>query len=302
MAKIIFFGTHDFGAAMLAALIDHGHEITLAVTQPDRPVGRKQELSASPVKQLAFQKGLNVVQPETLKNFEIDHSPDLIVVCQYGLIIPERILKIGKNGALNVHTSLLPKYRGASPIQSAIVNGETETGITIMLMDEKMDHGPILSQVKVSIGPDDIYPELRKKMAPLAGKLLCETIEKWLNDEIKPQTQNENKVTFCKIFNRDDGRIDWSKDPKNIYDLFRGLTPWPGIWTTWQGKRLKLLNIKISDKRSEKGTAMINGGRLIVGAGNGAIEILEIQLEGKNAMSAGSFISGYTSIDGAKLS
>ena len=302
MAEIIFFGTHDFGAAMLEALLNAGHKISLVVTQPDRPIGRKQEIATSPVKKLAILKNLKYIQPESLKDFEFNYSSDLIVVCQYGLIIPLRILITPKFGALNVHTSLLPKYRGASPVQSAIINGETETGVTIMLMDEKMDHGPILSQNKIAINPDETYPELRSKMAPIAADLLTKTVKKWLKNEIRPITQNESSATFCKIYTRDDGRISWSDSASTIYNLFRGLNPWPGIWTTWNNQRLKLLKIKPTSENIPPGIVSIIKDRLLVGTGIGSVEILDIQLEGKNQMTAKAFITGYSQINGSKLS
>ncbi len=302
-AKIIFFGTHDFGAAMLSALIKNkNYDIVAVVTQPDRQAGRKHEISKSPVKILAEQHGLNILQPESLKNLELGTKNwDLSVVCQYGLIIPKIILELPKFGFINIHTSLLPKYRGASPIQTAIVNGETETGITIMLMDEKMDHGQILSQAKIQISADETYLNLQKRMEPAAEELLIKTLPEYLNGKITPTAQTENEATFCKIFSRDDGRIDWKKTSVEIYNQYRGLSPWPGVWTMWNGKRLKLLEIKISNLRIPAGETKINDRRIFVGTKNGAIEILSLQLEGKKGQTAANFISGQPLFESTSL-
>ncbi len=302
--KIVFFGTHDFGAAMLQALINSKqYDIVAVVTQPDRPVGRSQELEKSPVKILAEKNNLHVFQPEPLKTFDFGLSTfDLGIVCQYGLIIPKKILDLPKFGTLNVHTSLLPKYRGASPIQTALMNGEKKTGVTIMLVDEKMDHGPILAQEKITIDPDDIAPSLSKRMAPVAGNLLLKTIPDYLSGKITPQPQDETEATFCKILTRDDGKIDFKKTADEIYNLYRGLTPWPGVWTKWDGKRLKLLSIAPSPSR--KGTAgevKVVDNKIFISTADGSIQILELQLESRGAMDARTFLTGYKDIDGAVL-
>lgn len=306
MVKTIFFGTQNFAASILEALLKSGnYEISAVVTQPDRPVGRSQELEKSPVKILAEKHNLNILQPESLKNqssiFNLQSSVDLFIVCQYGLIIPKQILDLPERGSINVHTSLLPKYRGASPIQTALINGETETGITTMLMDEKMDRGPILAQEKVTVDPDDTTASLSERMAHVAANLLLKTIPDYLSGKTTPKPQDETQVTFCKILTRDDGKIDFSKTADEIYNLYRGLTPWPGIWTTWNGKRLKLLVIKKSDKQIPAGQVAVEADKIFIGTNQGSIEVLELQLEGKKAMDAKTFLSGYKSIDKANL-
>lgn len=308
MTKIVFFGTENFAAAMLAALLDNQNfEVVAAVTAPDRPVGRHQILQKSPVKILAEKYSLKIFQPESLKNFTDFTTLDfgLNVVCDYGLIIPKEILDVPKFGSINIHPSLLPKYRGPSPIQTALINGDKKTGVTIMLMDEKMDHGPILAQKTVSVGPDDTYPQLSQKLAKEAQILLLNTLTEWIKGQITPKPQAEAEVTFCHIFKRDDGLIDFKKTAVEIYNQFRGLTPWPGIWFNWQGKRVKLLQIKLANLKAPQGLPRLSStgasagefvgvsGKLFLGCRGGSLEVLELQAEGKKAMNAKEFMNGY---------
>ncbi len=295
MTKIIFFGTQEFGKGILEALIKSSDfEIVAVFTQPDRPVGRKQEIQKSPVKILAEDHNLKILQPESLKNYEIPNlGADLNIVCQYGIIIPQTVLDSAKHGSINIHTSLLPKYRGASPIQSAIINGEKETGVTIMLMDSKMDHGPILAQEKLTIAPNDNYLTLSDKMLPVACELLLKTIREYLAGDIAPQEQNHEQATLCKMFTREDGQIDFNKSAVEIYNQFRGLNPWPGVFTFYDNKRVKLLNIKPVEKNIEPGKFVVENGRLFIGCTEGALEIFELQIEGKKSMNAKAFINGY---------
>ncbi|MFZ2189798.1 MAG: methionyl-tRNA formyltransferase [Candidatus Magasanikiibacteriota bacterium] len=304
--KIIFFGTHEFATTILQGLIDNGiFDIDLVITQPDKPVGRKQELQPSPVKILAEKYNLKVDQPSSLKTFDFKtlETFDLGVCAQYGLIIPEKILSAPKFGTLNVHTSLLPKYRGASPIQTALINGETETGVTIMKMDAGMDTGPIILQKTVKIDPDDTYPILDEKLAKIGIFTLLEAVPDYVSGKLIPQPQDNAEATTCKLLDREDGKIDWSKSAGEIYNQYRGLTPWPGVWTTMddlfptlgENKRIKLLKIALGDKnlRSEDQKIKIEKDRIFINCNNSVIEILELQLEGSNAMDSRSFINGY---------
>lgn len=299
MITVIFFGTENFAAAILAALLDNKNfEVVGVVTAPDRPVGRHQVLQESPVKILAEKYNLQVLQPETLKNFQfpIPRTRDnfqLNVVCDYGLIIPKTILDASKIGSINVHPSLLPKYRGPSPIQTALINGDKATGVTIMLMDEKMDHGPILAQKIVPIAPNDTYPRLSDKLAKEAQILLLNTLLEWVKGSLTPQTQNEAQVTFCHIFKREDGKIDLNKTAIEIYNQFRGLTPWPGVWFNWHGKRVKLLQIKPASLKAPQKEFVGVSGKLFLGCHGGSLEVLELQVEGKKAMNAKEFMNGY---------
>lgn len=301
--KIAFFGTQDFAATILQGLLDSDFvSVEMVFTQPDRKIGRKQIVEESPVKKLAKKYNLKIEQPESLKNYQYPISNiQLGIVAQYGLIIPKTIIESFPKGMINVHGSLLPKYRGASPIQAALVNGEKETGVTIMLMDEKMDHGPILSQEKIDVTEDDTFTTLSQKMAAIGAKLLINTLPAYINSKIKPQEQAHEQATFTKLLSKDDGKIDFNKTANEIYNLYRGFTPWPGIWTTWNGKRLKLLKISKSDKNFPAGQVVVENKNIFIGCGNGSIEVLELQLEGKSVMDAKTFLNGYKNFIGAKL-
>lgn len=294
--KTIFFGTHDFAATILQGLLDSDIvSVEIVFTQPDRKTGRKQTLEESPVKKLAKKYNLKIEQPETLKNYELrTENCELAIVAQYGLIIPKNIIDSFPKGMINVHGSLLPKYRGASPIQAALVNGEKETGVTIMLMDEKMDHGPILSQESMPIDPDDTYTTLASKMAKNGLILLLNTLPDWLNNHLNATPQDESQVTFTKLLTKEDGLVDFNKTNDKIYNQYRGLTPWPGVWCMRNGKRLKLLKIAKSDKNLPAGEASTENKHIFIGCGKGSVELLELQLEGKVAMDAPTFLNGYT--------
>jgi len=301
--KTVFFGTHDFAAVILQGLIESPFvSIDLVVTQPDKPVGRKQEFKKSPVKILAEKYEIKIDQPASLKNYELPISDiELGVTAQYGLLIPKHILGTPKHGILNVHTSLLPKYRGASPIQSALINGETETGVTIMKMDVGMDTGPILLQKTLQIDPDDTYLDLDKKLAVIGSDALLEAIPDYTAGELKPTEQDNSKATLCKQFKREDGKIDWTKTSEQIYNQYRGMTPWPGVWTTWGNKRLKLLKIKLNQKSIEPGKVCVENDTMYIGCAENAIEIIELQLEGKNSTDTKTFINGHKEMDGDML-
>lgn len=301
MIKTVFFGTHEFAATILDGLIKSDIVfIDLVITQPDRASGRKKTIEEPPVKILAKKYNIPVLQPESLKNFKLPGNCDLNIVAQYGLIIPEEILDAPKYGSINVHGSLLPKYRGASPIQTAIVNGESETGNTIMLMDEKMDHGPILSQENIQIEPDDTYPQLANKMAKKAIILLLNTVPGYIAGEIRPKPQ-EGEPTLTKLLTKDDGRIDFNKSSSEIYNQFRGFFPWPGIWTVWNGKRLRFLNLKKAEKNIEPGKVIVEDSHIYIGCKEGSVEIIELQLEGKNPMITKVFLNGYRNFNGTSL-
>ncbi|MFH1947431.1 MAG: methionyl-tRNA formyltransferase [Candidatus Magasanikbacteria bacterium] len=303
--KIIFFGTHNFATVILQGLIDSPlFDIQLVITQPDKPVGRKKELTPPPVKILAEKHGIKVEQPKSLKTFDFTDFKDFMdlgICAQYGLLIPENILNAPKHGTLNTHTSLLPKYRGASPIQSALINGETETGVTIMKMDKGLDTGPILLQKPIKIEPDDTYIDLDKRLAKIGLLALLEAIPNYISVELRPIPQDDSEATICKEFTREDGKIDWNKTADEIYNLYRGLTPWPGVWTTWEDKRLKLLKIKKSDLKIKPGVVKIENDNMYIGTHKNSIEILELQLEGKQKMTAEQFVNGYKNIINNKL-
>jgi methionyl-tRNA formyltransferase len=247
MTKIVYFGTTDFSAQVLKALAEQkDFEIVTVVTQRARPIGRDQIITDSPTKILATKLGIPVIEPESLKTFSPENFPttDIFIVYAYGLIIPRVILDLPKFGALNIHPSLLPKYRGPTPVQTALIHGEVETGTSIMVLDEKMDHGPILGTSKITINPDDTTPTLTQKLVQQAIPLLIKIVPEWINKQIIPTPQNHEEASFCKFLSREDGRVDWKKTADEIYNLYRALQPWPEIWTEWNNKRLKLLEIK----------------------------------------------------------
>lgn len=305
--KTVFFGTHNFATIILQGLIDNPlFEVVLVITQPDRPVGRKKELTSPPVKILAEKNGIPVEQPASLKNFKFQGNTctqaqisnfKLSVVAQYGLLIPKHIIEMPTYGTINVHTSLLPKYRGASPIQSALLAGEETTGVTIMQMDVGMDSGDIILQRKIEISPNETYLELDERMAHIGVELLNESLPHYISGELKPTKQDESQVTFCKKLSRDDGNIDWQKTTQKIYNQYRGLTPWPGVWTTWHDKRLKLLEIKPGIEKIAPGLVSIKDDILLIGTTDTSIKILKLQLEGKPPMNAKTFINGYKQIN-----
>lgn len=302
--SVVFFGTQEFAATVLGGLLANPlFTVVAIITQPDRAVGRKKIMTAPPVKILGTSKNIPVFQPENLKNFVLPNipTPDYGIVAQYGNIIPERILHWPINGMINTHTSLLPKYRGASPVQAALLNGDQATGLTIMLMDKGLDTGPILLQEKIAIGENDKYPEVEKHLADIAVPNLVRAIEGLINGTIKPKSQDNSKASSCGKLDRDSGRIDWSKPAAIIYNTFRALYPWPGIWTTWENNRLKLLEIILAEETVKPGTVLIKNNRLFIGCGTESIEVLTLQLEGKSAVSAKDFIAGYQRFNQAEL-
>jgi len=303
MKKIIFFGTHNFATTILQGLIDSPFiSVELVVTQPDKPVGRKKILQKSPVKILAEQYNLPIIQPLSLKNYQLPITDyQVAIVAQYGLLIPKQLLDDSSHGFINIHTSLLPKYRGASPIQSALINGETETGVTIMKMDEGLDTGPIISQKSIEIESDDTYLELDKKLAETGKIALLEAFSKYINNELQPISQDNSQATTCKQFSREDGKINWNKTASQIYNQYRGLTPWPGVWTTWDDSRLKLLKIRPANIEIEAGKVMAKNAKMYIGCSKNTIEVLDLQLEGKKAMKAKTFLTGFNNINQTTL-
>jgi methionyl-tRNA formyltransferase len=297
MTKIVFYGTGEFAATVLKAIAsDANYKVLAVITAPDQPVGREREIKQSAVKTFAETLGVEILQPASLKEFSapVLNESDLGVVAEYGFIIPQKLLDLPKHKTVNLHGSILPKYRGASPIQTAIMAGEIETGVTLMLMDAKMDHGPIIAIQKLSILPDETQKELFARMADVASELFLREIPKYISGELIPVEQNHDEATFCKIFTRDDGRVDFSKPAQNIYNQYRAMTPWPGLWTTFEGKRLKLSVITPTDQKNlSEGQILAQNGHLYVGCGaNFAFEAIEVQLEGKKPMDAKSFING----------
>jgi methionyl-tRNA formyltransferase len=251
---------------------------------------------------LAKKYDLKIEQPTDLKKTTLDLSDvDINIVVQYGKLIPKNIIETPKYQTINIHTSLLPKYRGASPIQSAIIAGEKNTGVTIMKMDEGLDSGPIICQKSIEILPTETYLELEVRLIKLSMSALDECLIPYIKEEIKTIIQAESEATFCHRLTRTDGKINWNSKSTEIYNQYRGLTPWPGIWTSLDNKRLKLLDILPADEKIAPGTLVFSDNKIYIGCLAGSIEVNKIQIEGKNPMSAEVFISGYRSLNKKKL-
>ena len=303
--KIIFMGTPDFAVPCLEAIIDAGHEVRAVFTQPDKPRGRKQELTPPEVKVLALEKGLTVYQPKTLKDGEATEiisslSPDVIVVAAYGKILPKEILELPRYGCINVHGSLLPKYRGAAPIQWSVINGESETGVTIMQMGEGLDTGDMLYQKAIPIGADDTAESMFDKLAALGAQMIVEALELLPQGRLTPVKQDESLATYASMLDKSISNIDWSKSAQQVHNLVRGLYSWPIAQTTLNGKRLKIYRTCVCDKSGEAGT-IICLDPLTAACGTGSVIICELQLEGKKRMDSAAFLVGHRLEIGDKL-
>ncbi len=301
--KLVFCGTPQFAVPTLKALMAAGHEIALVVSQPDRPVGRAQQLTAPAVKQAAGAAGLRVVQPEKIRGnpefrAELEAiAPDAIVVVAYGRIIPPWMLALPRLGCINLHASLLPKYRGAAPIQWAIANGETITGNTTMLLAEGLDTGPILLQQKHEIGPERTSIEMFEILAGAGAPLVRETLDGLAAGAIQPQPQDDAEATIAPLLTRDDGRMDFAaRTARELYDRWRGFQPWPGAFTSLDGKKLIVHRMAVAGQSAalrEPGQILVDGGRILVACAQGTLlELIEVQLEGKKRMPAAEFLRG----------
>jgi methionyl-tRNA formyltransferase len=311
--KLVFCGTPAFAVPTLEAVLAAGHDVALVVTQPDRAVGRGLEMQAPPVKRMALAHGLPVTQPEKIKNNAEFRSlmesiaPDAIVVVAYGRIIPRWMLDLPRLGNINAHASLLPKYRGAAPIQWAIANGETTTGVTTMRIDEGLDTGDMLLARAVPIAPDETAPDLFRSLAPVGAELMIETLARLANAAIAPRPQDHSQATLAPILTREDGRIDFTRDAKHIYDRWRGFQPWPGAYTSLRGKKLIVHRMSVaSDVGMASGVQAASeismiGDALHVVCGSGAIVLQELQLEGKKRMPAAEFLRGFQLRGGERL-
>ncbi|MEW6377445.1 MAG: methionyl-tRNA formyltransferase [Thermodesulfobacteriota bacterium] len=299
--RIIFFGTPSFAIPSLKSLFQGPDEMIAVVTQPDREKGRGRKVVSSPVKEIVLQQGMIPLQPEEVKEEVFQKKvenlqPDLFVVVAYGQILPKSLLKIPKYGAVNVHASILPKYRGAAPIVWAILKGEKFTGVTTMMMDEGMDTGDILLQTEIPIGEGETYETLHDRLALLGAQLLRETVERMKTGNIHPIPQDHSKATYAPLLKKEDGRIDWSKEAKEIDRQVRAFNPWPGAFTEWDGRLLKIFLGEIRKKtpRGKVGAVLWVGSDFIeVETGKDSFLIKEVQLEGKRRMSLRDFLSGH---------
>ncbi|NTW30529.1 MAG: methionyl-tRNA formyltransferase [Candidatus Moranbacteria bacterium] len=312
--RVVFMGTPDFAKELLNGLLDAGYNVVAAYTRPDKPVGRHREMIPSPVKALALQQNIPVEQPVRFDEITIaslkSYRPDIIVVAAYGRILPQTVLSLPGFGCLNVHASLLPRWRGASPVQNALLSGDSETGVSIMLMDAGMDTGPLFAQKAFPIASDDTYTTLLSRMSTDGVTLLREVIPQWIERRIEPIDQDDSKATLCELIEREDGRILWNDSAENILNQYRGLSPWPGIFTFWKRNdgliRLKLTKISIqkTDPVAERkyGEVFEAGEKIAVRCGLGIVFLEELQPEGKGRMSTRDFINGKPEFIGSVLS
>ncbi|MFA4941260.1 MAG: methionyl-tRNA formyltransferase [Patescibacteria group bacterium] len=298
--KIIFAGTPDFAIPSFQSLINENNfEILAVITQPDKKQGRKQILSPTPVKITAENYKIAVWQPEKIKEYEkeiIKANPDLGVVIAYGQIIPQDILDIPRYGWINIHASLLPKYRGAACVQAAILAGDQETGITIMKIDKGLDTGPILKQTKIKINKEDTAETLSDKLAKLGAEIIVETLKNYISGKIKPKNQSNSESTYVPTLSKADGKIDWQKNAEEIERMTRALNPWPGTWTELNGKKIKIISafpniLKIN--KYKIGETFLSDGKLAVQCGQNALLIKRLQLEGKKETTAEEFLRGH---------
>ncbi len=307
--RIIFMGTPDFAEATLKALIDGPDEVVAVITQPDRAKGRGKKLTPPPTKVLAEAVGIPVLQPtkiktEDFRNGLLSYQPDLIVVTAYGRILPKALLELAPMGCINVHGSLLPKYRGAAPIQWAVINGEKETGVTIIQMNAGMDTGDILLSAKIGIYPDETTGSLYDKLAVLGSATLLTAIQGLQEGTITPVPQDHSLATVAPMLKKDDGLIDWHKDAAEIEHLIRGLDPWPSAFCFLSGKRLRLFHPEIvhQDSDQQPGTVLVADKRgIAIACGRNTLLAKEIQPEGKKRMAVESFLCGHPLAAGTLL-
>ena len=296
--KLIFMGTPAFAVPTLERLVESGHRIVGVFTQPDRPKGRGQRDAMSPVKETALRLGLAVHQPERVRRPEVVEqirtlAPESIVVVGYGQIIPKSILDIPPKGIINVHASLLPKYRGAAPIQWAIARGETRTGITTMRINEGLDTGDMLLKWETEIGPEETAPELSARLAQAGADLAVRTMVEL--DRIQPQPQDDSQATFAPILKKEDGRIDWRRPAREILNRMRGFDPWPGAYTSLRGQKFQIWQAATGDVKLAAGALRSIRKKLYAGCGEGeSLELREVQMEGKKRMTAAAFLNGFS--------
>lgn len=309
LPSILFMGTPGFATAALLGLVDAGFNVIGVVCRPDEKSGRGGTLALPATKIEATKHKIPVFQPKNkteLTEIVKKLKPELIVVAAYGMIIPQAVLDMPKYGVLNIHGSILPKYRGASPVSEAILAGETETGITIMEMSAGMDEGDTISSQQLAINGEDTTGSLTTKMAELGAKAIVETIPGWVSGELKAIPQNEAKSTYCKKITKEDGHIDWDKPAEQIERMVRAYTPWPTAYTFAEETRIKILKSRHCEEPcdaaiSDVGILHFESGHIYTGTDKDTLEILELQPEGKKPMSAQDFINGNAKLDGAKL-
>lgn len=305
--KIVFAGTPDLAACVLASLLaQESFEVVLVLSQPDMPVGRKQIIEATPVKALALEHGIEVLQPQkigSITEYLRELAPDFLIVAAYAQLVPPEVLKIAKYQSLNVHASLLPKYRGASVIQAPILNGDTESGVTIIRMVDKLDAGAIFAQQSLVIDKAETTESLTDKLAQLGGQLIVQTIKDVVAGKIEPIEQDPSLVTYVKKLTKADGLIDWTREAVYLERFVRAMSPWPSAWTWMSGRQLKILAISeiIELDTYKPGKVFVYNNQLAIQTGKGAVIVSRLQAEGKRPMSSQEFVNGYSEIVGVVL-
>jgi methionyl-tRNA formyltransferase len=309
--RLVFCGTPQFAVPALEAVLASGHEVALVVTQPDRAAGRGMEVQTPPVKQVALAHNIPVTQPDKIKNdaefrAQLEEiAPDAILVVAYGRIIPQWMLELPRYGNINLHGSLLPKYRGAAPIQWAIAEGETVSGVTTMRLDAGLDTGDMLLARAVPVGAEETAIDVYENLAEVGAELMVETLRRLEAADLTPEPQNHSLATLAPILTRDDGRMDFSRSAQQLHNRWRGFQPWPGAWTTLRGKKLIVHRMHIAEDEHclcDSGTMCLDGDRLWVScAGFTTLVLDEVQLEGKRRMPAAEFLRGFQIKDGERL-
>ena len=305
--RIIFMGTPDFACPTLQGLINRGENIVAVVTQPDRPKGRGQKLMPPPVKELAEKNGIPVYQPLKVRNPDFvdiirELKPDVIVVVAFGQILPKALLDIPPHCCINVHASLLPRYRGAAPLNWCIINGETETGVTTMLMDVGLDTGDMLLSQRTPLDENEDIISLHDRMATMGADLLAETLDRIAIGDLVPQRQNDADTCYAPMLKKEDGIINWHTDSRTIHNLVRGLAVWPGACTIIDGQVLKIFRTRIGESSGTPGTVLqASKGHFEVACLTGSLFLQELQLAGKKRLDSASFLAGYPVSAGAQL-
>lgn len=301
--RIVFMGTPDFAVSALEAIVNSGHEVAAVVTQPDKPRGRGKAVLMPPVKEKALELGIPVCQPLKVReeSFMIQlraFAPQIIVVVAFGQILPKQVLELPEYGCVNIHASLLPKYRGAAPIQWAVIDGEKETGVTTMKMDVGLDTGDMLEQVKITLDEKETGGSLFHKLSVLGGELILSTLKKIENGSVMPVPQKDEGSSYAKMLDKSLGNIDWNRDAVSIERLVRGLNPWPSAYTTWKGSMIKIWSAAVLEGAETKeglpGQVIeVTKHTLLIQTGSGVLSVKELQLQGKKRMDIESFLRGY---------
>ncbi len=305
--RTVFMGTPEFAVSTLSTVLESGVNVVGVYTQPDRPKGRGNVLTPPPVKVLAQRHGVPVFQPAKLRAPEAVEelralAPDLIVVVAFGQILPKSVLEIPRHGCINVHASLLPKYRGASPINKAIIDGESVTGITTMLMDVGLDTGPMLLKRSIPIGEQETAGELHDRLALLGAETMAETLERLLAGTLAPEAQDDALSTYAPMLKKEDGRIDWRRSAAEIHNQVRGLDPWPGAYTALGGETLKIARTLPEHGKGEPGTVVAAGADGVrIACGQGILQVGELQLPGKKRLAAAEFLKGRPLPPGTRM-